>query len=155
MSRPRPADVRRHLAFEVYWLVHAASRFRTVRGKDGVAFQDSTLLHARNLLEFTGPSRPKHVRWITDIGGSRPSVDPEWERWIDLINSKVSHMGTGRTKVTPAPWPVAEDNERCVRLARFTLDRITASAKGSSSRTMTDAREIVRLGIGVSGLTWW
>jgi hypothetical protein len=61
-----------HLAYEVHWLVHAAVRFRRVHGRDRVAFQDSAFLHARNLLEFTGPGRPKHGWWIHDMGGAVP-----------------------------------------------------------------------------------
>ena len=45
--KPSPTALNMHLAFEVHWLVYAAVRFRGVRGKDKVAFQDSAILHAR------------------------------------------------------------------------------------------------------------
>jgi hypothetical protein len=145
--KPQPAELAQHLAFEIHWLVYAAHRFRITRGRDRVALQDSALLHARNLLEFAGPGRPRHAWWVADLGGTAPPTDGGTQRWLDLINSKVAHLGQGRTKAKQPPWPVPEDDERCAELARFVLHRVVVAARGSRDRRMIACRRIARLGL--------
>lgn len=147
IMKPRPAELAKHLAFEVHWLVYAAHRFGGTRGRDRVVLQDSALLHARNLLEFTGPGRPRHAWWVADLGGSAPPTDRETQRWLDLINSKVSHLGQGRTKAKQPPWPAPEDDDRCAAMARFALLRVIVAARGSRDRRMIACRRIARLGL--------
>ena len=66
---PDPDELRKHLAYEVHYLVLAAVRFTEISGRDGTLYQDSALLHARNLLEFTKPGqRPRYGWWIKDVG---------------------------------------------------------------------------------------
>jgi hypothetical protein len=141
-------EFQNHLAFEVHWLVYAGARFRHAGGRDRVALQDSALLHARNLLEFTGPGRPSYGWWIVDLGGSKQSADATWRGWSDLINSKVTHLGEGRLKAPPPPWPVPEDDERCIELSGYLLRRLRTAATGRTDPRMTIVRQIATLGHG-------
>lgn len=136
----------RHLAFEVHWLTYAAERFSKVSGRDKVVFQDSCFLHARNLLEFTGWGRPAHGWWAPDFGGSAPEPDEYGKQWLDLINSKATHLGQGRVKAKQPPWPVPEDDLRCVELARYLLRRLRSAAFGTEL-TILSARRIAELGL--------
>jgi hypothetical protein len=141
---PTPSDLQNHLAFEVHWLVYAAVRFRDVGGSDRVAFQDSALLHARNLLELTGPGRPKHGWRAIDFGGPAQSPDEQWKGWSALINSKVAHLGEGRLEAPP--WPVPEDDERCVAMSNYLLHRLITVAAGCRDPFSTIAAMIATLG---------
>lgn len=142
---PDAQSLQNHLAYEVHWLVHSAVRFRDVRGKDRVAFQDSAFLHARNLLEFTGPGRPSHGWSIGDLGGTAQLTDAAWRGWSDLINSKVTHLGEGRLKAPP--WPVREDDVRCIEMSRYFLQRLGTAANGSADPRMKIAGGIAELGL--------
>jgi hypothetical protein len=141
---PDASVLQNHLGFEVHWLVYAAVRFREVSGADRVALQDSTLLHARNLLELTAPTRPNHGWWIVDLGGLHQSADAPWRAWSALVNSKVTHLGEGRLKAPP--WPVPEDDERCIEISRYLLKRLSAAASGRTDPRMTIAGQIATLG---------
>ena len=66
---------------------------------------------------------------------------------MDLINSKVSHLGDGRTKAKVARWPVGVDDECCAKLARFALCRVITATGGSRARTMMSTRQVARLGV--------
>lgn len=142
---PTPDDLRRHLAFEVCWLIDAAHAFKN---EDLVCRQDSAMLHARNLLEFTKPvRRPNWDWWIGDLGAEPPRHTAEYAQWVALINSKLTHMGPGRPG--ESSWPVREDELRLLRLAGFVLDRIEAALAGSpSSEAIEVVREITQLARG-------
>ena len=75
MANPTADQLREHLAYEVHYLVLAAVRFTEVTGTEKAVYQDSSLLHARNLLEFTNPGQraSRHGWWIGDVGGHSPS----------------------------------------------------------------------------------
>lgn len=85
-------------------------------------FQDSVLMHARNLLEFTRPIKPRWGWWIVNMGAPTPVRTSSYDRWVDFINAKVTHLGEGRLR--RPPWPVPEDDERLVTLSKFVLKRI-------------------------------
>jgi len=143
---PSPAELRRHLAYEVHYLVHAAVRFQSAKGTDKVHFQDSALMHARNLLEFTKPNRPRWGWWITDVGGPQPRGSKTYERWNDLINAKVTHLGPGR--LARPPWPVRHDDERLAALSRYSLKRILRRLpRGNSDGRVIAMRDVGRLGL--------
>lgn len=142
---PSVRELQENLAFEIHWLVYATVRFRTERGRDRVAVQDSAFLHARNLLEFTGPGRPSHGWWVQDLGGVAQGPDSTWRGWSDLINSKVTHLGEGRLKATP--WPVPQEDERCVEMSRYFLERLVKSAGEGSDPRMDAAKRIAELGL--------
>jgi hypothetical protein len=141
---PTPSDLQNHLALEVHWLVYAAVRFRDVVGSDRIAFQDSALLHARNLLELTGPRATEARMGVIDFGGPALSPDAPWKGWSALINSKVAHLGEGRLEAPP--WPVPEDDERCVAMSSYVLHRLSTVAVGCEDPFATIAEVIATLG---------
>jgi hypothetical protein len=141
---PDANELRNHFAFEVHYLVHSAIRFRSAEGKDRVAFQDSALLHARNVLEFTGPKRGQGW-WIADLGGTVPPNGSTYQAWKRLINSKVTHLGDGR--LNRPPWPVAEDAERCVAMSRYFLNRVVNASQSATDQRMKTALRIATLGL--------
>ena len=68
MRTSSPDALRENLAYEIHYLVLAAVRFPRVRGREASIYQDSALLHARTLLEFTQAKRPPGW-WISEVGG--------------------------------------------------------------------------------------
>lgn len=145
--QPSTEEFTRHVAFEVHWLVYAAVRFLEAGGRDQVAFQDSACIHARNLLELTGPSRSTNAWWVVDLGGISKQADVAWRGWTGLINEKIVHLGKGRIKGTPRRWPVPEDDERCVAMARFVLERLLDSTRGGTDPRTVSAFHIAQLGL--------
>ena len=57
MPTPTPDQLREHLAYEVHYLALAAVGYVHINGVEGGVYQDSSLLHARNLLDFTNPGQ--------------------------------------------------------------------------------------------------
>lgn len=142
---PDANALQNHLAFEVHWLVYAAVRFRDTEGRDQVVFQDSAFLHARNILELTGPGSSNHGWRIHDLGGATQRADATWNNWSDLINSKVTHLGDGRLK-NPT-WPVTENKLRCIEMSRYFLERLSKAAAEKKDQRMKVAEEIAKLGL--------
>ena len=70
-SRCSSNVLREHLAYEIHYLVLAACRFPDIDTNEAAFYQDSALLHARNLLEFTKPVLPRFGLWIKEVGGNR------------------------------------------------------------------------------------
>jgi hypothetical protein len=66
------------------------------------------------------------------------------QAWTALINSKVTHLGDGRLKAPP--WPVPEDDERCIGMSRYFLTRVVTAATASTDPRMTIAGRIAALG---------
>lgn len=146
MSPPMPEELQEHLAYEVHYLVWASVRFRDVRGKDKAIFQDSALMHARNLLEFSKPTKPRFGWWIVDVGGPTPQATDDYKAWNDFINANVTHLGDGRLR--SVSWPVPKDDERLVVLSRFALDRIRDGlAPTSTDPLVAVLLEVTRLGL--------
>lgn len=117
--------MRKHLAYEVHYLVLSACRFPEIDGREAGIYQESALLHARNLLEFTKPAtRPTHsdTWWIPDVGGHTPTAEDSHREWIEFINAKVSHLGNRRE--TDIDWPDPEVHTRLIDLAGYGLKRI-------------------------------
>src|SRR4051812_14335059 len=99
MAQPTADELREHLAYEVHYLVLAARRFPRIEGVDAAFYQDSALLHSRNLLEFTKPlDRPGNGWWIADVGGDTPTAEATHRAWVKFINANVSHLGQRRTQ---------------------------------------------------------
>lgn len=150
------AELQKHLAYEVDWLVFAARRFRETGGKDAVLVQDSAFVHARNLLEFTKPPDPDPRKkdkgpsngwWISrEFHGDEPTdTDPsEFKPWWKFINANVTHLSKNRSRDVPCPAPW--DKERLVVMARFALDRIETFAPDASGEYGEVIRRIVRDG---------
>jgi len=86
-SKPSLPDLQRHLAFEVHYLVWTAKAFTAGESKTKVALQDSAFLHARNLLEFSKPSRLAWAWWVGDFQ-TKPMTDTHYEAWHDLVHAK-------------------------------------------------------------------
>jgi hypothetical protein len=146
MARPTADELREHLAYEVHLLVWAAIRFRTTKSKDKMIFQDSALMHARNLLEFTKPTKPRFGWWIVDVGGPEPQDTDDYRAWNDFINANVTHLGDGRLR--SVPWPVAKDEERLVNLSTFALKRIRDGLDPTSADPhIAVLLEVARLGL--------
>jgi hypothetical protein len=94
-SKPSLPDLQRHLAYEVHYLVWTAKAFAAGESKTKVALQDSALLHARNLLEFSKPAKPSWAWWIGDFQ-TTPMSDHDYVAWNDLVHAKVMHLGDNR-----------------------------------------------------------
>ena len=119
MVAPSAEEVRRHLCYELKWMLHAVVRFdlltqqmRAAEAKaevppetDIVALQDSALLHARNLIEFASRSSDAsadEVEWaLSDILGTKRRKVPT--RLRAFLNNRVAHLADLR--VTDARWP--------------------------------------------------
>ena len=139
MAAPSPEQVRRHLCYELKWMLWAVDRFeqsvrvsRSAEGHDGaaadaIAFQDSALLHARNLVEFAAAAaqpteslEPKDHWALSDILGThRRKVPGSLQRFL---NNWVVHLGAGRA--SESKWPkdlegqaIANDDD--ARLSRL------------------------------------
>jgi hypothetical protein len=135
-----------HLAYEVHYLVWSAVGFRNARGKDKVAFQDSALMHARNLLEFTKPKRPRFGWWIVDVGAPTPKSTDEYDQWNEFINSKVTHLGDGRLRDTS--WPVPKDGTEVEAAARYALARVCDGLpEATGDPRMSALLEVSQLGV--------
>ena len=95
MANLTPCQLREHLAYEVHYLVLSAVRFTGITTAEKTVYQDSSLLHARNLLEFTNPGqRTNNGWWIGNVGGLKPpDNDTTHTAWRKFINAKVSHLG--------------------------------------------------------------
>lgn len=146
--RPTPDELREHLAYEVHYLIHAAVRFEEATGKDKAAFQDSALIHARNLLDFTHPQGPRNGSWwIGHMGGS-PNLDPEHGDWSRLINTNAAHLGPERLR--PPSWPGGKTSDRLCRMAQFALKRVLDALPG----TVPDSRALIAREIATSGLRY-
>ena len=73
MANPTADELREHVACEVHYLVLAAVRFTEVTGTEKAVYQDSSLLHALTLSEFTNPGqKTNYTWWIGDVGGQKP-----------------------------------------------------------------------------------
>jgi hypothetical protein len=116
VAAPNAEEVRRHICYELKWMLRAVARFELVtneiraaeaRGEgppetDAVALQDSALLHARNLVEFAGASSDLADGWaLSDIIGTKSRKVPP--RLSTFLNNRVAHLGDLRT--TDAKWP--------------------------------------------------
>jgi len=123
MTSPTADQLREHLAYEIHYLVLAAIRFPTIGGREATIYQDSALMHARNLLEFTQPTKPKGgAWWIVEVGGSTPPKETAYKEWTDFINTGAAHLGQRRVK--GSNWPVDKNNDRLARLSHYALQRI-------------------------------
>ena len=139
MTAPTPAEIRRQICYELKWMLWAVDRFETVirdpppaEGKirpasDAIAFQDSALLHARNLIEFAAAeaepaeSTESSDRWaLSDILGTHSRKVPGNLR--RFLNNWVVHLGVARS--SESKWPkdlegnaiAADDDARLSRL---------------------------------------
>jgi hypothetical protein len=132
MRTPTADELREHLAYEVHYLVLAAVRFAEVTGAEKAVYQDSSLLHGRNLLEFTHPGqKTSHTWWIGDVGGLKPPrLDPCHDDWRKFINANASHLG--RTRLEARQWPVAKDEQRLIAMAKYLLQRVETYSQNSS-----------------------
>lgn len=131
MANVTPDELRKHLAYEVHYLVLAAVGFPEVTGVHQGVYQDSALIHARNLLEFTNPRKsPRFGWWIADVGGQCPPADVEHEKWQRFINANVSHLGAERTQ--SREWPIPKDDQRLITLAQYVLRRVRTHSQGST-----------------------
>jgi hypothetical protein len=127
MNRPL-IDVdllREHLAYEVHYMILAARRFPEIKCREAAFYQDSALLHSRNLLDFTDAQRHSYTLWIGDVGGRRPREEGLYRDWKDFINAQVTHLGPDR--LTGHPWPDKDVAGRLIELARYALTRIEYS----------------------------
>jgi hypothetical protein len=135
MQNPTPDQLRKHLAYEVHYLVLAAARFRQIDGRDVAFYQDSALMHARNLLEFTKPGpKPANGWWVVSVGGQMPQANTTHSDWVEFINSNVSHLGERRLR--DLQWPVPKDEERLTHIAKFVLERLKSVSQGSDPRAV-------------------
>lgn len=142
-----PRDLEIHLAYEVDWLVYAAKRFSFATSKDAVSFQDSVFVHARNLLEFTKPTKPSFGWWIADhgTGGKKPEKGTKYSELTDFLNANVAHLGANRE--VAVRWPLREKSPtRHIALARICLDRVRAYAPPDSDTYGKVMHRIVDLG---------
>jgi hypothetical protein len=139
MRNPSADELRKHLAYEVHYLVLASARFADVTGVEAAVYQDSSLLHARNILEFTKPAPPPgNGWWIVDAGGQTPQADARHRDWVRFINSNVSHLGERRLE--DLQWPVPKDEKRLINIAIFVLQRLNSLAQGSDPRAVVIQR---------------
>ncbi len=149
MARPAVDDenvLREHLAYEIHYLLLAACRFPTIQGNEAAVYQDSALLHARNLLEFTKPVMPTFGVWISEVGGTRPQQDDLYWPWVNFINARVTHFGPDR--LLDVDWPDDDVLGRLANLARLALERIeSALPQGSSDMRVAVMGELARLGL--------
>lgn len=125
----------------------SAIRFCSAKSKDKVIVQDSALMQARNLLEFTKPGdRPRRGWWIEDLGAPIPAATPAYEDWVRFINAKVTHLGEER--LTGPSWPVPEGDERLIAMSRFALERIRSGLPTASTDPhVAVLLEVTRLGL--------
>ena len=113
MAAPTAEEVRRQLCYELKWMLGSVVRFEQLtnaRGEptadvDAVAFQDSALMHARNLIEFAAASsdpKASKVQWaLSDILGThRRKVPNNLSRFLD---DWVVHLGALRAR--DGKWP--------------------------------------------------
>jgi hypothetical protein len=143
----RTVDVdllREHLAYEVHYLVLAARRFPEMAGREAAIYQDSAVLHSRNLLEFTNPmQRVKHSIWIGDVGGNKPQMETLYRDWMDFINARVTHLGPDRMR-GGNEWPDTDVQQ----LAKYALKRIKDSLpQGNNEMHVTVINELAELGL--------
>ena len=140
-------ELREHLAYEVHYLVLAAVRFAEIDGVHKGVYQDSALVHARNLLEFTNPGQPtSYSWWIGSVGGLRPpGADSEHEQWRKFINANLSHVGPSRTE--SRSWPIPKDDQRLITLAQYLLQRISTFSQNDSDPRATIMERLAELGL--------
>ncbi|VBA47925.1 fructosamine kinase family protein [Mycobacterium attenuatum] len=143
---PDANELRKHLAYEVHYLVLAAVRFTEVSGRDGAFYQDSALIHARNLLEFTKPApAPRFGWWIANVGGRTPQAESTHDDWVEFINSNVSHLGERRLQ--DLQWPIPKDDQRLINIARYLLQRLNSLANNSSDPCAVVMEKLAQLGL--------
>jgi hypothetical protein len=108
-------QIRKHLCYELKWMLRAVVRFEEVTGEgraaeargepppdtDLVALQDSAVLHARNLIEFVRASSDPDetsIEWaLSDIPGARRRKVPanlrsfldDWVEQVGLLGEPV------------------------------------------------------------------
>jgi hypothetical protein len=146
MANPTADALREHLAYEVHYLVLAAVRFTEVAGAEKAVYQDSSLLHARNLLEFTNPGqRTTYTWWIGDVGGLKPRNDTSHDEWRDFINANASHLG--RSRLEARRWPVPKDEQRLIGLAKYLLQRVNTFSHNGSDPCASIMEGLSQLGL--------
>jgi hypothetical protein len=157
MVAPSAEEVRRHLCYELKWMLRAVARFDLLtheiraaeaRGEapaeaDIVALQDSALLHARNLIEFASASSDAsvdQVEWaLSDILGTKRRKVPT--RLRVFLNDRVVHLGDLRT--TDARWPKDvdgnaidnSDDERLSKVAVVVLQLLKPKHRTTTEET--------------------
>ena len=123
MAAPSAEEVRRYLCYELKWMLRAVVRFEeltsehrpsTARGgsspdPDLVAWQDSALLHARNLVEFAGASSDpteSEAEWALSgiLGTHTRKVPGNLSRFL---NNWVVYIGGG--SASDSKWPKGLD----------------------------------------------
>lgn len=137
-------DLREHLAYEVHYLVLTAVQFAKT---EEAAYQDSSLLHARNLLEFTNPGKASRFTWwIGDVGGQKPPGDDTTHAaWNDFINSNASHLGKSRLKARQ--WPVPKDRQRLIVLSEYLLQRVHQFSRNGGNERALIMETLSQLGL--------
>ena len=149
MANPTAHELREHVAYEVHYLVLAAVRFTEVTGTEKAVYQDSSLLHALTLVEFTNPGqKTNYTWWIGDVGGQKPPrEDASHADWREFINANASHLG--RTRLEGRQWPVPKDEQRLIVLAKYLLQRVNKFSQDSN-----DPRAVVMERLSQLGLTY-
>ena len=149
MANPTADELREHVAYEVHYLVLAAVRFTEVTGTEKAVYQDSSLLHALTLSDFTNPGHKTNCTWwIGDVGGQKPPrEDASHADWREFINANASHLG--RTRLEGRQWPVPKDEQRLIVLAKYLLQRVNKFSQDSN-----DPRAVVMERLSQLGLTY-
>ena len=147
MPTPTPDQLREHLAYEVHYLALAAVGYVHINGVEGGVYQDSSLLHARNLLDFTNPGqRTSHTWWIGDVGGQKPPrSDRTHDDWREFINANATHFGPGRLEARQSPFP--DDKQRYIDLARYLLKRIATFSENSGNLSASIMQTLAQYGL--------
>lgn len=147
MAGPTAGVLREHLAYEIHYLLLAASQFPEIGGRDATIYQDSALLHGRNLLELTKPPRrPGNGWWIPDVGGETPTPDATHKGWVKFINANVSHLGERRGQ--GIQWPSGDVHGRLIELAQYALERIKSLLpQGSNDERIVVMNALADLGL--------
>lgn len=130
------SQVRRHLVYELTWLIYAGHRFQEEPQPAYVAFLDSAAVHARALLEFA-EKKTKH-RFTLHAPGGKSAPKDAWYQWA---SNRVLHM-TNRDR-EQAPWPEGreayERPDKLLRMAGVVVGRLRDGASTIPGGEIRDA----------------
>lgn len=139
-----------HVRTDLHWLLTAAIEF-TNRYDSGaliVVLQDSALMHARTLIEFTClPSKSGYFR-LADLLATDEKVDVgsvEWTAWLAFMNSQISHLLTARDPGVDWPYGLTyASRDRMLRLADDVVQILETNAQKVREPIRDDFVEMVR-----------